>query len=41
MLRLTLPDSIADEARKTLDSYTVKQHVPVLVDIKLDPNAKF
>lgn len=38
LLRLTLPDAIQAEARKTLSSYVVDEHVPDVVEIKLDPD---
>lgn len=37
LLRLTMPDSMADKARRTLDSSIVERHVPVLLELKLDP----
>lgn len=39
LLRLTLPDSMLDEARKKLDSFILERHVPVLLDLQLDPKA--
>ncbi|APW62262.1 hypothetical protein [Paludisphaera borealis] len=39
VLRMTLPDSMADEARKKLEPFIVERHVPVLINMQLDPNA--
>lgn len=39
LLRLTLPDSIRDEALKTLDPHIIGRHVPVLLDLQLGPPA--
>lgn len=37
VLRLTLPDDLADEARKKLDPRTPARHVPVLFELTLGP----
>jgi hypothetical protein len=37
LLRLTLPEDLRAEARKTLDRYSQERYVPVLYEIKLGP----
>ncbi len=37
LLRLTLPDNLAAEARKTLDTYEQKRYIPVFFELKLGP----
>lgn len=37
MLRLTLPDSIQDEAREKLDPSTIDLYVPVLPELRIGP----
>jgi hypothetical protein len=37
LLRLTLPDELADEARKTLDAHAQSRFVPILFELNLGP----
>ena len=39
LLRLTMPDAMAEEARKRLDAVSVERYVPVLLELKLEPAA--